>query len=157
MQMLIAAIALTVACSMATADPATTTHGPAVATHGSETVTVDYAVHVGSNIFVKYGQYTNQNDITQVHVFLDCANGTYARAINEHTPGNAWQRVADGSWELKAVADSVCKAVRTAQARWVLRQPDGALGGPSRGFDTKADCESYQQNLNIPGECRTEQ
>ena len=156
MNKLIAATGLAVASAIAMADPATS-HGPAVATQGSETVTVDYAVHVGDNIFVSYAQHQAAvNDTLQSRVFLDCVNGTYARALDEQTSSETWEHVAGANWELKAVANSVCRAVRTAQAQWVLRLSDGALDGPSRGFDTKADCEGYKQHLGIPGECRTD-
>jgi hypothetical protein len=153
---LIATTGLAVTSAIAMADPATQ-HGPAVATQGTETVTVDYAVHVGDNIFVSYAKHhADQDNTVQSRVFLDCAHGTYTHAVDEHTPGDTWEHVAGAGWELKAVADSVCKAVRTAQARWVLRRPDGTLDGPSRGFDTKEDCESFQQQLRVPGECRTD-
>jgi hypothetical protein len=156
MRALTEAALLALATGLASADPATP-HGPVVATQGADTVTVDHAIHVGNNIFVSYAQYTHPDGTLQFRVFLDCVNATYARAVDEHTPGETWEHVADGSWQLKAVAASVCKAVRTAQARWVLRRPDGVLEGPSRGFDTQADCEGYQHHLNVPGECRTDQ
>lgn len=147
---------LALVSALATADPATQ-HGPAVGTQGTETVTVDYAVHVGDNIFVSYAKHhADQNNTVQSRVFLDCVHNTYARAVDEHTPGDTWEHLAGANWELKAVADSVCKAVRTAQAHWVLRRADGALAGPSRGFDTKEDCEGYRQHLGVEGDCRTE-
>lgn len=153
---LIAAAGLAMTSAMAMADPATQ-HGPAVATQGAETVTVDYAAHVGDNIFVSYAKHHgDQNNTVQSKVFVDCTHNTYAHAVDEQTPGDTWEHIAAASWELKAVANSVCKAVRTAQARWVLRRPDGALAGPSRGFDTKDDCEGYRQHLGLEGECRTE-
>ena len=153
---LIAITGLAVASALATADPASE-HGPAVGTQGTETVTVDYAAHAGDNIFVSYAQHRADVDNTlQSRVFLDCGHGTYAHAIDEHTPGDTWEHLAGASWELKAVADSVCNAVKTAQARWVLRRPDGSLDGPSRGFDTREDCEGFQQQLRVPGECRTD-